>query len=115
MFGPFDRSEAFLFLLFEGHGSRFGEEFLCYVNDPATKWAICIGVPYGKTWQVKDRKEQNLTFKFYKKLQSQMSVRKKQSPIDHCMPSCMTLQDCRHYVHWTFCTNLLAMSTQTNR
>ena len=47
-------------LLVDGHGSRFGLDFLEYINDPAHIWTVCIGVPYGTAlWQVGDSKEQN--------------------------------------------------------
>ena len=37
---------------------------LRYVNDPNTKWNICIGVPYGiSLWQVRDLCQQNGKFK----------------------------------------------------
>ncbi len=42
----FDRTEADPFLLLDGHGSRFEIPFLNYINDPASKWTVCIGVPY---------------------------------------------------------------------
>ena len=34
-------------LLVDGHNSRFGLDFLEYINDPAHLWTVCIGVPYG--------------------------------------------------------------------
>ncbi len=61
----FDRSDGVApFLLLDGHNSRFDLKFLTYVNDPATKWNACIGVPYGTCyWQVGDSSEQNGCFK----------------------------------------------------
>jgi hypothetical protein len=63
--GVFDRSDGVPpFLLLDGHGSRFGLTFLEYINDPSTKWNVCIGVPYGTSyWQVGDSTEQNGCFK----------------------------------------------------
>ena len=52
------------FLLLDGHQSRFDVEFLTCVNDPPTKWQVCLGVPYGTAlWQVADSSEQNGVFK----------------------------------------------------
>ena len=52
------------FLLVDGHESRFSKIFLEYINQPETKWQVCIGVPYGTSyWQVGDSKEQNGSFK----------------------------------------------------
>jgi hypothetical protein len=43
------------FVLLDGHQSRFDEVFLRYINDPAHKWVVAIGVPYGThIWQVGD-------------------------------------------------------------
>ena len=57
-------SEATPFLLLNGHGSHFGLKCLSYMNDPATKWTVCIGVPYGTNlWQVGDSAQQNGAFK----------------------------------------------------
>ena len=48
------------FVLIDGHGSRFGLEFLTYINDPKHKWCVCLGLPYGThKWQVADSEEQN--------------------------------------------------------
>ena len=45
-------------LLVDGHGSRFGLDFLQYINDPAHLWTVCIDVPYGTAlWKVGDNKE----------------------------------------------------------
>ena len=42
--GVFDRSDGVPpFLLLDGHGSRFDLTFLEYINNPATKWNVCIG------------------------------------------------------------------------
>jgi hypothetical protein len=60
----FDRTEATLMLLLDGHGSRFESTYLEYVNDARNKWTVCIGVPYGTNlWQVDDSAEQNGAFK----------------------------------------------------
>jgi hypothetical protein len=61
----FDRSDGVPpFLLLDGHGSRFDYDFLKYINEPETKWNVCIGVPYGTSyWQVGDSNEQNGCFK----------------------------------------------------
>ena len=64
--GVFNRSDDGVppFLLLDGHGSRFDLTFLEYINDPATRWNVCIGVPYGTSyWQVGDSTEQNGCFK----------------------------------------------------
>ena len=63
--GVFDRSDGVPpFLLLDGHGSRFDLTFLEYINNPTTKWNVCIGVPYGTSyWQVGDSTEQNGCFK----------------------------------------------------
>ena len=48
------------FVLIDGHGSRFGIEFLSYINDPQHLWYVCLGLPYGThKWQVADSEEQN--------------------------------------------------------
>ena len=45
-------------------GSRFDLLFLQYINTAATKWNICIWVPYCTSfWQVGDSPEQNGSFK----------------------------------------------------
>ena len=52
------------FLLDDGNGSRFQPDFLKYVIDPAHKWVVIIGVPYGTAMrQVGDSSEQNETYK----------------------------------------------------
>jgi hypothetical protein len=52
------------FLLVDGHSTRFNIEFLEYINDPAHRWSVCIGVPYGTSlWQVGDSVHQNGQFK----------------------------------------------------
>ena len=60
-----DRSDGVPpFLLLDGHGSRFDLHFVRYINNPQTKWNVCIGVPYGTSyWQVGDSSEQNGCFK----------------------------------------------------
>jgi hypothetical protein len=52
------------FLLLDGHHTRFDIKFLSYMNSPAHRWSVCIGVPYGTAlWQVGDSKQQNGQFK----------------------------------------------------
>ena len=52
------------FVLIDGHQSRFDLDFLKYINEPKTKWNVCIGVPYGTAlWQVGDSNQQNGRFK----------------------------------------------------
>jgi hypothetical protein len=59
-----DRTEANPFVLLDGHGSRFGLDFLRYISNNETKWTVCVGVPYGThLWQVGDSAEQNGSFK----------------------------------------------------
>ena len=51
------------FAMLDGHGSRLELPFLKYINDKATEWCICLGVPYGTAyWQLGDSKEQNGSF-----------------------------------------------------
>ena len=51
------------YLLVDGHGSRFGLNFLSYINNPDHEWVVCIGTPYGTAlWQVGDSKECNGSF-----------------------------------------------------
>jgi len=61
----FDRSLGLNpFLILDGHGSRFELCFLEYINNEATKWNVCIGLPYGTSyWQVGDSSQQNGQFK----------------------------------------------------
>ncbi len=61
----YDRSTGLsLFLILNGHCSRFELEFFEYVNCKETKWSINIGLPYGTSyWQVGDSSEQNRCFK----------------------------------------------------
>ncbi len=60
----FDQTEADLFLLLDGHGSCFEIIFLNYINDPTSKWTVCIGVPYRiSLWQVGDSSQQNGAYK----------------------------------------------------
>jgi hypothetical protein len=52
------------FLLVDGHSTRFDIEFLEYINAPAHRWSVCIGVPYGTSlWQMGDSVYQNGQFK----------------------------------------------------
>ena len=47
-------------ILFDGHISCVGLDFLGYVNEDDTKWTCVLGVPYGTDlWQVHDDKRQN--------------------------------------------------------
>ena len=99
-FGIFDSSEAFPFMLLDGHGSRFGEDFLKYVNYPTTKWVVCIGVPYGTNLcQVADRKEQNLSFKFYVKVSKSAVIQKK---VELHLPLHVELHDIAGIEHRAF-------------
>ena len=52
-------------LLDKNNGLRFDcQSFLKYINEPETKWNVCMGVPYGTSyWQVGDSHEQNGCFK----------------------------------------------------
>ena len=54
-YAKFDQTDVHPFLLLDGHGSHFEEEFLEFVNSPEHKWKVCISVPYGMhLWQVGD-------------------------------------------------------------
>ena len=61
----FDRSEGQkIFLLLDGHGSRFALNFVRYVTDSLHEWAVCIGVSYDTSlWQVGDSSEHNGSYK----------------------------------------------------
>ena len=53
----FDRIDTNLYpgpvILLDSHDSRLQLPFLCYLNDPDTKWSAGISVPYGTIlWQV---------------------------------------------------------------
>ncbi len=64
--GLFQREEKKLmpFLLLDGHHSRFSLEFLDYIDEEASKWKVCFGVPYGThIWQVADSPQLNGAFK----------------------------------------------------
>ena len=77
------------FILLDGHGSRFGHDFLSYMTDKKHPWTICIGVPYGTaSWQVGDSTEQNGMYKLYssKYKDKLMKHKLKQVPI-----SCLCL------------------------
>ena len=60
-----ERKQGYIpFCLLDGHQSRFDLSFLQYINNPETRWNVCIGVPYGTAlWQVGDSLEQNGAFK----------------------------------------------------
>ena len=48
--------------MLDGHGSKMGLPFLCYINDPVNIWIACIGVPYETSlWKVSDAAEKNGT------------------------------------------------------
>jgi len=62
--GVYDRSVCKPFLLLDGHHSRMMLPFLDYINQPATKWCTCFGVPYAThIWQVNDASSLNGKFK----------------------------------------------------
>ena len=51
-------------LCVDAHGSRLDLSFLEYINNPVTKWAVYIGVPYGTSlWQVSYSTEHNRYYK----------------------------------------------------
>jgi hypothetical protein len=51
-------------LLLDGHHLQMELEFLEYINQPANKWHVCIGVPCGThLWQVADSSQVNGRFK----------------------------------------------------
>jgi hypothetical protein len=55
---------SYLFLLLDGHGSRFELPFQEYITNKSHEWKVCIGVPYGTSyWQVGVSTEQNGCFK----------------------------------------------------
>ena len=60
-----DRQKGFVpFVLLDGHGSRFGLEFLEYINNESHLWHVCLGVPYGTAfWQIADSPQLNGFFK----------------------------------------------------
>ena len=67
------------FVLLDGHGSRFGLEFLKYINEDSHRWSVCIGVPYGTAyWQIGDSTEQNGSFKLHLSKRKEMMVRLRQ-------------------------------------
>jgi hypothetical protein len=77
-FNAFDRTEATPALLLDGHGSRFDTTLLEYVNTPATKWCVLIGVPYGTHLRkVADSSKKNGSFKNELKRAKQYVIRKK--------------------------------------
>ena len=60
----FDLPDVHPFLLLNGHGWHFEEQFLDFTYSPVHKWKVCISIPYGKPLcQVGDSKEQNGSFK----------------------------------------------------
>ena len=51
-------------IILDGHDSWLKPLFLNYINNPRTKWKVCLGTPYGTSyWQVGDAPEQNGSFK----------------------------------------------------
>ena len=80
LIGVFDRSDGKVpFLLLDGHGSRIELHFLAYINDPAHKWVVCIGVPYGTAlWQVGDSSEQNGAYMMALSVIKAMIIERKQ-------------------------------------
>ena len=80
-YGVIDRSHGRKpFLLIDGHGSRFQEDFLKYVIDEDHEWVVCIGVPYGTAlWQVGDSSEQNGSYKIALSKAKQRLIDKKRS------------------------------------
>jgi len=48
-YATFDQTDMHPFLLLDGHGSHFEEEFLEFVNSPEHKWKLCISIPMGCT------------------------------------------------------------------
>ena len=74
----FDRKVATPMLVLDGHGSRFGLEFMDYINN-ISRWRVCIGVPYGTAyWQVGDAKQQNGSFNIQMTKSKSELVRKKE-------------------------------------
>jgi len=66
------------FLLLDGHGSWLELPFLQYINNPATEWCVCLGVPYGTSYrQVGDSKQQNCSYKIALNKAKQELVSKK--------------------------------------
>ena len=59
-----DGKEYYPFALVDGHVLRIKQDFLVYVNDPATRWGTGLGAPYGTSiWQFHDYERQNGTLK----------------------------------------------------
>ena len=63
--GIYEREENKIpFLLLDGHHSRLEPPFLDYINNEATEWYCCIGVPYGSHhWQLADSSQCNGAYK----------------------------------------------------
>jgi hypothetical protein len=61
----FDRSDGVPpIVIFDGHNSRFGSEYLDYCNDEQHFWTPMLGVPYATNlWKVGDSPQQNGAFK----------------------------------------------------
>ena len=48
------------FLIFDGHGSHIGLEFLKDMNNKAYRWYVCLGMPYRSVfWQLGNATKQN--------------------------------------------------------
>ena len=56
--------EYYPFALVDGHVSRIEQNFLVYINNPATRWGTGLGASYGtSSWQFHDDEHQNGTLK----------------------------------------------------
>jgi len=67
------------------------------VNDPAMKWTVCIGVPYGMNlWQVGDSAQQNGAFKMALKKAKQHIINEKTKI---CLPCKIEKHDIIGLVH----------------
>ena len=59
-----DRKEYYPVALVDGQVSRIEQDFLVYVNNPATHWGTGLGAPYRTSiWQFHDDERQNGTLK----------------------------------------------------
>jgi hypothetical protein len=80
-----ERSEGLRpFALLDGHQTRFELPFLSYINNPAHRWSVCIGVPYGTAlWQVGDSTEQNGNFKMSMNRMKELIMNKRMATMTH--------------------------------
>ena len=63
------------------HGSRIELNFLEYINNPETKGACCIGVPYGTSlWKIGDSKEKNGLYKIASARIKKETIKKGNTP-----------------------------------